>query len=119
MKLCFLLAKDPTSEEVGDTAMMNQLLELVRTDHDVSIICWSRRPELGNGKGIVRLPKPPVAPVRLAARAMRRRRSLVHARYDDPALGEAVETSGADAFVAVHHYLAEAFLGSWGGPPPR
>ena len=44
MKLCFLLAKDPTSEEVGDTAMMNQLLELVRSDHDVSIICWSTRP---------------------------------------------------------------------------
>jgi glycosyltransferase involved in cell wall biosynthesis len=110
--LCFLLAKDPTCEQVGDTAMMNQLLSLVRADHDVSIICWSRRPELGNAEGIVRLPKPAVSPVRVAARAARHRRSLVHARYDDPALRTAIEASDADAFVAVHHYLAEAFLRS-------
>ncbi|HUS22622.1 MAG TPA: glycosyltransferase [Aeromicrobium sp.] len=112
MTLCFLLAKDPTSEDVGDTAMMNQLLKLVRADHDVSIICWSRRPELGNADGIVRLPKPAVSPVRVAARAVRRGRSLVHARYDDPALRKAIEACDADAFVAVHHYLAEAFLRS-------
>jgi glycosyltransferase involved in cell wall biosynthesis len=110
--LCFLLAKDPTSEESGDTAMMNQLLKLVRPEHDVSIICWSRRPELGNAEGMVRLPKPPVSPVRVAARAVRHGSSLVHARYDDPALRAAIEASDADAFVAVHHYLAEAFLRS-------
>ena len=48
MKLCFLLAKDPTSENVGDTAMMNQLLRLARDNHDVSVICWSERPDLGD-----------------------------------------------------------------------
>jgi glycosyltransferase involved in cell wall biosynthesis len=110
--LCFLLAKDPTSEDVGDTAMTNQLLKLVGADHDVSMICWSKRPELGNAEGIVRLPKPPVSPVRVAARSVLHRRSLVHARYDDPALREAIEMSDADAFVAVHYYLAETVLRS-------
>ena len=112
MKLCFLLAKDPTSEEVGDTAMMNQLLRLVRASHDVSVICWSRRPELGDGDGIVRLPKPPISPLRIAGRAIAHGRSLLHARFDDPALRDAVNASDADAFVAVHHYLAEAFFRS-------
>jgi hypothetical protein len=112
VKLCFLLAKDPTSEQVGDTAMMNQLLRLVGADHGVSIICWSKRPELGNAERIVRLPKPRVSPVRVAARAVPHRRSLVHARYDDPALRKAIEASDADAFVAVHLYLAEAFMRS-------
>jgi len=112
LKLCFLLAKDPSSEEVGDTAMMNQLLTLVRADHDVSIICWSRRPELGNTDGFVRIPKPSVSPMRVAARAMLHGQSLLHARYDDTALRTAIEASDADSFVAVHHYLAEAFLRS-------
>lgn len=110
MKLCLLLAKDPTSEDVGDTAMMKQLLALIRPDHDTSIICWSTRP--GTADGIIRLAKPPVSPVRVAARALRRRRSLLHARYDDPALREAIDRSDADAFVAVHHYLAESLLRS-------
>lgn len=112
MKLCFLLAKDPTYEQVGDTAMMNQLLELARADHDVSVICWSNRPHLGAADGILRLPKPPVSPVRLAARALWHRRSLLHSRYDDAELRKAIEASDADAFVAVHHYLAEAPLRS-------
>jgi glycosyltransferase involved in cell wall biosynthesis len=112
VKLCFLLAKDPASEEVGDTAMMNQLLTLARPNHDVSIICWSRQPDRGNTDDIVRLPKPSVSPMQIAARAVRHRQSLLHARYDDPALRAAVEASGADAFVAVHHYLAEALLRS-------
>ena len=112
MKLCFLLAKDPASEEVGDTAMMNQLLELVRADHEVSIICWSRQPALGNTDGVIRLPKPSVSPLRVAARATLHGQSLLHARYDDPALHSAIEASDADAFVAVHLYLAEAVLRS-------
>jgi hypothetical protein len=112
VKLCFLLAKDPTSEAVGDTAMMNHLLTLVRAHHDVSIICWSKQPDLGSADGVVRLPKPSVSPVRIAARALSHRRSLLHARYDDPALRDAIEASDADAFVAVHHYVAEALLRS-------
>jgi glycosyltransferase involved in cell wall biosynthesis len=112
VKLALLLAKDPTTEQVGDTAMMNQLLALVRAHHDVSIICWSKHPELGHTDGVVRLPKPSVSPVRIGARALRHRRSLLHARYDDAALRGAIEGSDADAFVAVHHYLAEALLQS-------
>ncbi len=112
MKLCFLLAKDPTSEEVGDTAMVNQLLRLVRAGHDVSVICWSRRPDLGDTDGIVRLPKPPISRSRIASRAVTHGRSLLHARFDDPALRVAVDASDADAFVAVHHYLAEPFFRS-------
>jgi len=112
VKLCFLLAKDPTSEEVGDTAMMNQLLRLVRESHDVSIICWSRRPELGDADGILRLPKPPISPIQIAGRAVRHGRSLLHARFDDTALRDAVDAADADGFVAVHHYMAEAFLRS-------
>jgi len=112
VKLCFLLAKDPTSEEVGDTAMMTQLLELVRADHEVSIICWSTRPELGTADGIVRLAKPPVSPAQVTARALRHGRSVLHARYDDPALRAAIEAADAEAFVAVHHYLAEPLLRS-------
>jgi glycosyltransferase involved in cell wall biosynthesis len=106
------LAKDPTTENVGDTAMMNVLLGLARAEHDVSVICWSKRPELGSEDGLMRLPKPPVAPLRLAVRALRLRRSLLHARYDHPGLRAAIDASGADAYVAVHHYMAEAFLRS-------
>jgi glycosyltransferase involved in cell wall biosynthesis len=116
VKLCFLLAKDPTRAQVGDTAMMNRLLELVRPNHEVSIICWSASP--GRADGIVRLAKPPISPTRVAGRALRRRRSLLHARYDDPALRGAIERSDADAFVAVHHYLAEPFLRSSRGAAP-
>ncbi len=112
MKLCFLLAKDPTRDDVGDTAMMNQLLALVRADHDVSLICWSQHPDVSSADGIVRLRKPRIAPARVVARAVRRRRSLLHARFDDPALHTAIEASDADAFVAVHHYMAEAMLRS-------
>lgn len=112
MKLCFLLAKDPTSEDVGDTAMMNQLLALVQADHDTSIICWSPRPDATGEDNIVRLPKPPVSPLRVVGRALRSRRSLLHARYDEPALRAAIETSDADAYVSVHHYMAEALLRS-------
>ena len=120
MKLCFLLGKDPTREHVGDTAMMNQLLELARAEHDVSIVCWSLPrtrelnpdPDLDAADGIVRLVKPSATPVRVAARALRRRRSLLHARYEDAALRDAIDASDADAFVAVHHYLAEALLRS-------
>lgn len=112
MKLCFLLAKDPTTEEVGDTAMMNQLLRLVRADHEVSIICWTQRPELAGADGIVRIPKPAIAPGRIASRALLRGRSLLHARFDHRALRDAVDAADADAFVAVHHYMAEAFLRS-------
>lgn len=112
MRLCFLLAKDPTTERVGDTAMMNVLLDLAREEHDVSVICWSQRPELGHEDALVRLAKPPVAPVSLAMRSVRLRRSLLHARYDHPDLHAAIDSSAADAYVAVHHYMAEAFLRS-------
>ena len=112
MKLCFLLAKDPTREHVGDTEMMKQLLDLVQTSHDASIICWSPDPDPRGADGIVRLPKPPVSRVVVGARALWRGRSLLHARFDDPALRDAIEASDADAFVAVHLYLAEAFLRS-------
>ena len=112
MKLCFLLAKDPTSEQVGDTAMINRLLELAGVDHELTVICWSARPDLGSSPGIVRLAKPPVSPGRVAVRAMRHGRSLLHARFDDPAMRAAIEASDADAFVAVHFYLAEPFLRS-------
>ncbi|HUP98986.1 MAG TPA: hypothetical protein VM093_00855, partial [Aeromicrobium sp.] len=112
MRLCFLLAKDPTTEHVGDTAMMNVLLDLARAAHDVSVICWSHRPELGGQDGLVRLAKPPVAPLSLAPRAAARRRSLLHTRYDHPDLRAAIDASAADGFVAVHHYMAEPFLRS-------
>jgi hypothetical protein len=112
VKLCFLLAKDPVSEEVGDTAMMNQLLRLVGATHEVSFICWSQRPELGDEDNVVRLPKPQISPIQIASRAVMHGRSLLHARFDDPALRDAVDASDADAFVAVHYYMAEAFLRS-------
>jgi hypothetical protein len=110
VRLCFLLAKDPTTEQVGDTAMMNVLLDLARADHDVTVICWSQRPERGDEDGLVRLAKPPVAPLTLVPRALRRGRSLLHARYDHPVLRAAIDASTVDAYVAVHHYMAEAFL---------
>jgi glycosyltransferase involved in cell wall biosynthesis len=112
MRLCFLLAKDPTDEEVGDTAMMNRLLELARADHEISVVCWSRRTGLSDADGIVRLPKPRIAPARIAARSLLRGHSLLHSRFDDPAMRAAVEANDADAYVAVHHYLAEPFLRS-------
>jgi glycosyltransferase involved in cell wall biosynthesis len=118
VRLTFLLAKDPMTEQVGDTAMMKVLLDLAGARHDVSVICWSERPDLGDEDGFFRIAKPSVAPLPLLARAARSGRSLLHARYDHPDLRAAIEASDADAYVAVHHYMAEALLHSSRGSAP-
>lgn len=111
-RLVFLLSKDPALERSGDVAVMELLLGLASRDHEVTALCLSEHPGAPEVPGLVRLPKPRVRPAALAARALARRRSLLHTRFCTPELIAAVDAVEADAFVAVHHYMAEAFLRS-------
>lgn len=111
-RLTFLLAKDPAFERSGDVAMMELLLDLAERGHEVSVICLSDRPDAAPRPGWMLLPKPPVRRPALVWRAVSRRRSLVHTRFCTPDLIEAIDACEADAFIAVHSYMAEAFLRS-------
>lgn len=110
--LTFLLSKDPTTTRGGDVAMYELMREAIEPWADVDVICLSDAADLGADDGIVRVAKPPVSPSRLAARALRRGRSIVHTRYDVEGLLPAIEAQTTDGFIAVHSYMAETFLRS-------
>ncbi|WP_319456311.1 MULTISPECIES: glycosyltransferase family 4 protein [unclassified Mycobacterium] len=117
-KVCFLLSKDPVLEHGGDVEMSRLLIGVAAESFDVSVICLSA--ESGSvvadfvpgGLPLTRVAKPAVRPLALALAAVRRRRSLVHVRFDSDALVAAIESSDADTFVAEHSYMAESFLRS-------
>jgi len=117
-KICFLLSKDPVLEHGGDVELSRLLISVAAESFDVSAICLSA--ESGSvvadfvpgGLPLTRVAKPAVRPLTLAVNALRRRRSLVHVRFDSDALAAAIERSDADTFVAEHSYMAESFLRS-------
>lgn len=118
--MVFLLSKDPTTTSSGDMEMNRILLDLAARDHDVTVICLSEQPDLPPEPGLVRVAKPEVNALAIAWRSLRRRRSLVFARFDTDELVAAIEATDADVYVAVHRYMAESFLRSTraGGPAP-
>jgi glycosyltransferase involved in cell wall biosynthesis len=122
-RLVFLLGKDPATERGGDMTMAGLLAAIAGEWFDVQVVCLSAdvgsAPDDGPDDGIVRVSKPPVSTTSLLARSLRLGRSLVHTRFDVPALTDAISATSADRFVAIHSYMAEAYLRSPAAKPDR
>jgi len=111
----FLLSKDPVTERAGDVELGTLMMRLAADAYDVSGICLSAEvgpAELAGGIPVVRVPKPRVRPAQLLTDAVRKRRSLVHIRFDTAPLVAAIDATDSDVFVAEHSYMAESFLRS-------
>jgi hypothetical protein len=112
----FLLSKDPLTEQAGDVELGRLMMQLAADSYDVSAICLSAETgyaELPGGIPVTRIPKPQVRPAQLLADAVRKRRSLVHVRFDTAELVAAIDGAACtDVFVAEHSYMAESFLRS-------
>ncbi len=117
-KTAFILSKDPVLEHTGDVALARMLMRLAADAFDVSAIALSPEPGtvtvdlLPGGLPLERVHKPAVRPHRLLIDSLRRRRSLVHVRFDTDELVRAIDRSDADVFVAEHSYMAESFFRS-------
>lgn len=117
-KVTFLLSKDPETEHGGDLTLSRLVMSLAAEAFEVAGICLSTSvastvsTPMPAGVPLVKVPKPAVRRLRLAADSVRSRRSLVHGRFDTAALGSAIEDSDADVFFAEHSYMAESYLRS-------
>ena len=118
-KVTFVLSKDPSTQQGGDIELSRVAMRLAAEAFDVSAICLSdERPGfmitdvVEGGLPLTRVPKGRVQPARLLIDSLRKRRSLVHVRFDIDELLKAIENSDADVFVAEHSYMAETFLRS-------
>jgi len=123
VKVAFLLSKDPVLEHGGDVELSRLLIGLAAESFDVSAICLSQESAsapvdfvpadyISTVVPLTRVAKPAVRALRLAATAVKTRRSLVHVRFDSDEMKAAIEGSDADTFVAEHSYMAESFLRS-------
>lgn len=117
-RIAFLLGKDPARARGGDVTLFALLRSIAEERNATSLICLSEEPERVEA-GVVRVAKPPASLPRLAARAVRSGRSLVHERFDVDGLVAAVEACDAERVVAVHSYLAEPYLRADNGDPSR
>ena len=117
-KVTFLLSKDPEREYGGDLTLSRLVIGIAAQAWPVDAICLSAHPDapattaMPAAVPLVKVSKPPVRRVRLAANAIGSRRSLVHVRFDTRELVSAIENSGAGVFFAEHSYMAESFLSS-------
>jgi glycosyltransferase involved in cell wall biosynthesis len=114
-KVTFLLSKDPVTEQAGDIELGRLLMRLASDEFDVSALCLSAEAgsaELPDGIKVTRVPKGQVRPAKLLADSVRKRRSLVHVRFDTDELVAGIDACDADIFVAEHSYMAESFLRS-------
>ena len=109
MKATFVLAKDPSHESTGDLTMAQLVIGLARESYQTQVICLSGRPE-STADGYVRVAKPAPDPRAILTASLRKRRSLVHARFLLPEVAAAVDGADSDIFVADHCYMAEAVL---------
>lgn len=107
--LAFLLGKDPATNFGGDMTMVRTMRAIADREFDTEIICLSDS-GLPSDADIVRVAKPPLSWPGLAARAVTRRRSALHTRFDVDGMREAIEASSADRFVVEHCHVAEPFL---------
>lgn len=106
----FVVPKDPVVEQTGDMAMLNLVLELTRESQRVRYLALGAQPRV-DPEGVV-LKKSDVSIPSLVPRALMHRRSLVHERFNDPALQRAIAEAETDIFVADHSYMAEPVLAS-------
>jgi glycosyltransferase involved in cell wall biosynthesis len=118
-KVTFVLSKDPSTQQGGDIELSRVAMRLAAEAFDVSAICLSHdRPGLmisdvvEGGLPLTRVPKGSVRAGRLLIDSLRKRRSMVHVRFDIDELLNAIENSDADVFVAEHSYMAETFFRS-------
>lgn len=114
-KATFLLSKDPVTERAGDVELGRLMMQLAADAYDVSALCLSAEAgqgELPGGIPVIRIPKPKIRPAQLLADSVRKRRSLVHVRFDTDPLVAGIEATDSDVFVAEHSYMAESFLRS-------
>lgn len=114
----FLLSKDPSVMHGGDVTMSQLLMRLAAARHDVHGLCLSSDAGLPAQPGLTRIPKGGARSWTTVSTSLRRRQSLVHARFNLDAFVGAVEAVDADIYVAEHSYMAEPFLRSRraGGP---
>jgi glycosyltransferase involved in cell wall biosynthesis len=115
----FLLSKDPVTEHGGDVELGRVALRLAAQAFDIRAICLSEEPSgelvtdvVKGGLRTLRVAQHPVKRLRLLADSVRKRRSLVHVRFDTDELLEAIEASDDDVFFCEHNYMAESFLRS-------
>jgi polysaccharide biosynthesis protein PslH len=114
-RVTFLLSKDPVTEQAGDIELGRLMMRLAADAYEVSAVCLSAEEgvaALPDGIPVRRIPKPKVRPAPLLSDSVRKRRSLVHVRFDTDPLVAAIEAAESDVFVAEHSYMAESFLRS-------
>lgn len=111
MRATFVLAKDPSHESTGDLTMAKLVIALARESYETQVICLSAQPE-STADSYVRVPKPAPDLPSIIVTSLRRRRSLVHARFQLPGISAAVDEIESDVFVADHCYMAEPILDS-------
>ncbi|WP_328354005.1 glycosyltransferase family 4 protein [Mycobacterium sp. NBC_00419] len=117
-RVTFLLSKDPELEYGGDLTLSRLVIDIAAQSWSVDAICLSPQPTAAAATAmpaavpLLKVTKPPVSRVRLAANAFGSRKSLVHVRYDTPELVSAIERSDAEVFFAEHSYMAESFTSS-------
>ena len=118
-KVAFLVSKDPKTEHGGDVALAKVVMRLAAESFDIRAICFSDEPSgdttvdvVEGGLPLKRVVQRPVNKVELLTGAVRRRRSLVHVRFDTDELVEAIEASDDDVFFCEHSYMAESFIRS-------
>ena len=111
MKATFVLPQDHSCQSTGDTTMAKLLMDLAGESYETAVICLSPQPDDAR-VGYRRVAKPPPRAGSLLYQSIRRRRSLVHARFATNTLIEAIDDADTDIFVANHSYMAEAVVRS-------
>lgn len=118
-KVAFLVSKDPVTEHGGDVELARVVMRLAAEAFEIRAICLSdQRPgdlvtdTVDGGLRMLRVAQHPVKRVRLLANSLRKRRSLVHVRFDTDELVAAIEASDEDVFFCEHSYMAESFIRS-------
>ncbi|MGZ6791475.1 MAG: glycosyltransferase [Mycobacteriales bacterium] len=109
----FVLGKHPDERTGGDVVMSELMMALTAEAFSVRALALAAGPVGSAGGGVVRpVAKPQLGRGRLLMGSRRSRRSLVHERFDVPALRDALREQLADGarFVAEHSYMAESFL---------
>jgi glycosyltransferase involved in cell wall biosynthesis len=114
-RVTFLSSKDPVTERAGDIELGRLMMRLAADAYEVSAVCLSTEAgsaALPGGIPVRRILKTKVRPAQLLADSVRKRRSLVHVRFDTDRLVAGIEATESDVFVAEHSYMAESFLRS-------
>src|SRR6266478_2348616 len=98
-RVTFLLSKDPVTERAGDIELGRLMMRLAADAYEVSAVCLSAdegSAALPGGIPVRRILKTKVRPAQLLADSVRKRRSLVHVRFDTDRLVAGIEATESD-----------------------